>query len=57
MDGVERHRSTAGIPSEPMYIIANLAVGGDWPGNPDATTRFPGFMEIDYIRVFRRTGG
>jgi beta-glucanase (GH16 family) len=41
-----------------MYIIANLAVGGDWPGNPDATTRFPGSMDIDYIRVYqRRTGG
>jgi beta-glucanase (GH16 family) len=37
-----------------MYLIANLAVGGDWPGNPDASTRFPGFMDIDYIRVFRQ---
>jgi beta-glucanase (GH16 family) len=37
-----------------MYVIANLAVGGDWTGNPDATTVFPGVMEIDYIRVYRR---
>jgi beta-glucanase (GH16 family) len=56
VDGVERYRSTTGIPAEPMYIIANLAIGGDWPGNPDATTRFPGFMDIDYIRVYRQTG-
>jgi beta-glucanase (GH16 family) len=54
VDGVERARSSAGVPAEPMYLIANLAVGGDWPGNPDATTPFPGVMEIDYIRVYRR---
>jgi beta-glucanase (GH16 family) len=54
VDGEERYRSTAGIPSEPMYVIANLAIGGDWPGNPDASTRFPGYMEIDYIRVYRK---
>jgi beta-glucanase (GH16 family) len=55
VDGVERHRSTRGVPSEPMYVIANLAVGGDWPGNPDETTPFPGYMDIDYIRVYRRS--
>lgn len=54
VDGIERARSDAGIPHEPMYLIANLAVGGDWPGNPDATTTFPGIMEIDHIRVYRR---
>lgn len=54
VDGVERARSTEGVPAEPMYVIANLAVGGDWPGNPDATTPFPGFMDVDYIRVYKR---
>jgi hypothetical protein len=54
VDDVERARSTAGVPDEPMYVIANPAVGGDWPGNPDATTVFPGFMDIDYIRVYQR---
>lgn len=57
VDGLERARSTQGIPSEPMYILANLAVGGDWPGMPDETTIFPGYMEIDYIRVYRRKAG
>src|SRR5690242_15236708 len=47
VDGVERFRSKQGVPAMPMYIIANLAVGGDWPGNPDATTKFPGNMDID----------
>lgn len=56
LDGVERARSTAGVPAEPMYVIANLAIGGDWPGNPDATTPFPGFMDVDYIRVYQKLG-
>jgi beta-glucanase (GH16 family) len=56
VDGIQRARSTAGVPAEPMYVIANLAVGGDWPGNPDATTPFPGYMDIDYIRVYQQAG-
>ena len=56
VDGIERARTSKGVPDEPMYLVANLAVGGDWPGNPDATTVFPGVMEIDYIRVYQRAG-
>ena len=36
---------------QPFYIIMNLAVGGNFPGNPDATTVFPGEMQMDYARV------
>jgi beta-glucanase (GH16 family) len=54
VDGKERYRHTEGVPEEPMYIIANLAVGGDWPGMPDATTTFPATMDIDYIRVYKK---
>ena len=36
----------------PQFIILNLAIGGDWPGNPDATTVFPGDMQVDYVRVY-----
>jgi beta-glucanase (GH16 family) len=54
VDGVERYRHHEGVSDEPMYILANLAVGGDWPGMPDATTTFPAYMEIDYIRVYRK---
>ncbi len=35
----------------PFFIILNLAVGGDWPGDPDETTVFPQQMLIDYIHV------
>jgi beta-glucanase (GH16 family) len=38
----------------PFYVILNLAVGGDWPGNPDASTAFPQQMLVDYVRVYRR---
>ncbi|GHJ15458.1 discoidin domain-containing protein [Micromonospora sp. AKA38] len=37
----------------PFYLILNLAVGGDWPGPPDASTPFPARMLVDYVRVYR----
>lgn len=54
VDGKERARTGEGIPHEPMYVLANLAVGGDWPGMPNDKTVFPGFMDIEYIRVYKR---
>jgi beta-glucanase (GH16 family) len=39
--------------SQPFYIIVNLAVGGFWPGNPDATTVFPAHLMVNYIRVYK----
>ena len=38
---------------KPFFFIMNLAVGGNWPGNPDATTVFPQRMIVDYVRVFQ----
>lgn len=37
----------------PFFFILNIAVGGNWPGYPDATTQFPQEMVIDCIRVFQ----
>ena len=37
----------------PMYLLANLAVGGHWAGAPDSTTRLPATLTIDYIRAYR----
>ncbi|HUB53293.1 MAG TPA: family 16 glycosylhydrolase [Terracidiphilus sp.] len=38
--------------SGPEFIILNLAVGGDWPGSPNATTVFPGNMQVGYVRIW-----
>jgi len=35
-----------------FYIILNVAVGGNFPGAPDAGTTFPVTMDVDYIRVY-----
>lgn len=36
----------------PMYMLVNLAVGGHWPGDPDASTVFPARFEIDWVRAY-----
>ena len=38
----------------PFFVLLNLAVGGRWPGDPDASTSFPQRMLVDYVRVYRR---
>jgi beta-glucanase (GH16 family) len=39
--------------NEDFYFLINLAVGGNWPGNPDATTQFPQYLIVDYVRVYQ----
>lgn len=52
IDGVLRKTSVgSNIPSEPMQVILNLAVGGNLPGSPDDNTVFPSEMLVDYVRV------
>ena len=53
-DGVEKFRSTQGVPQQPMYVLVNLAIGGDWPVPPDATTTWPSTFDVDYVRVYAR---
>lgn len=36
----------------PQFILLNLAIGGDWPGGPNATTIFPADMQVDYVRIY-----
>ncbi|UII23862.1 family 16 glycosylhydrolase [Fulvivirga ligni] len=38
---------------EEFFLLFNVAVGGDWPGSPDASTVFPQRMVVDYVRVFQ----
>ena len=52
--------STADAPypapfDQPFYIIMNLAIGGQYDGNPDTNTVFPGEMQVDYVRVYDKT--
>ena len=42
---------------QPFFIVMNLAVGGKFAGNPDATTKFPAEMVVDYVRVYEKIGG
>ena len=61
VDGIEY--STVGpadLPSgtrwvfdHPFFLILNVAVGGNWPGYPDATTTFPQEMVVDYVRIYQ----
>lgn len=37
---------------KPFHLLMNLAVGGNFDGNPDDSVSFPKTMEIDYVRVY-----
>ena len=56
VDGVLTQTQTFanGTWDTPMYILANLAVGGvnSWPGEPTSSSEFPASFKIDYIRVY-----
>lgn len=51
------NRTTVGSANYPFndnfFFIFNVAVGGNWPGTPPASTEFPQRMFVDYIRVFQ----
>ncbi|MEV0234809.1 lectin [Nonomuraea sp. NPDC050786] len=65
VDGVEYQRRTPAdlggnrwVFDHPFFLIMNVAVGGYWPGYPDASTAFPQTMTVDYVRVYAPpTGG
>ena len=41
--------------NQPFFVQMNLAVGGNWPGDPDETTNFDNAeFEIDYVRVYQK---
>lgn len=40
----------------PFFLLLNLAVGGAWPGNPDASSQFPQSMLVDWVRVSQAAG-
>jgi beta-glucanase (GH16 family) len=54
VDGLERHTFAKPTPAQPFYLILNLAVGGHFDGDPDATTPFPSEMRVDWVRVWTK---
>lgn len=57
LDGREVFRAGSHRIHEPMYLLVNLAVGSKDPGwipDPDASTPWPGLMQIDYLRAYSR---
>jgi beta-glucanase (GH16 family) len=34
------------------FMLLNLAVGGDWPKNPNESTKFPAELLVDYVRIY-----
>lgn len=39
-----------------FYIIMNMAVGGNYDGEPEENTLFPSTMQVDYVRVYELGG-
>ena len=42
---------------QPFYLLMNVAVGGNFPGAPNAETVFPAELVVDYVRVYEKLGG
>ncbi len=53
IDGIEVYHE-ANFIDEPMYFLASWEIAGNWPGDPDETTVWPGEVEIDYVRIYER---
>jgi hypothetical protein len=57
IDGKEQFRAGSHGIHEPMYMLVNLAVGSKDPGwipDPDASTPWPGQLQVDYVRAYSR---
>ncbi len=37
----------------PFFLLLDIAVGGEWPGSPNASTQFPAQMLVDWVRVWQ----
>lgn len=40
----------------PSFILLNLAIGGDWPGQKIDNSKLPAAMYVDYVRVYQKSG-
>jgi beta-glucanase (GH16 family) len=46
---------TKWVYDQPFFLLLNVAVGGTWPGDPDASSVYPQTMLVDYVRVYQRS--
>ncbi len=55
VDGTLYFAANAASPFDRRFhMLLNVAVGGNWPGNPDQFTLFPQRMVVDYVRVYKK---
>ncbi|MEN9347137.1 MAG: hypothetical protein RLZZ77_648 [Bacteroidota bacterium] len=47
------NNNTSPIFQRPFFLLLNIAVGGNWPGSPNAQTPFPAEMIVDYVHVYQ----
>jgi len=62
LDGVQYHvmsiQNNAGGTEEfhrPFFLLLNLAVAGNWPGQTVDESKLPATMYVDYVRVYQKT--
>lgn len=56
VDGVKYFAAAKGTPFDKRFhMLLNVAVGGNWPGDPDGFTIFPQKMEVEYVRVYQKS--
>lgn len=48
------NEKAAAIFNQPWYLLLNIAVGGNWPGDPRADSTFPKTMTVDWVRVYKK---
>lgn len=55
VDGVKTHSIwDENVSNEDMYLLINLAIGGNWSVSPDSSTPFPARYQIDYVRAYQK---
>ena len=54
LDGKKVRESRKVMPRE-AYFLASLEIGGNWPGMPDGSTRWPAEVEISYVRSYSKS--
>lgn len=51
------HPNQRWVFDHPYYLVLDLAVGGRFPGPPNARTQFPARMLVDWVRVWKPVRG